>query len=735
MSKAPILLENIQKFLQENIKDLRNIDISLIMQDLEQQTGCNQAADSFEILERICSNRISVKTPDYQFLAARIALYRLYESISININDITPLKVLENNSNYYHPELKPAYTEQEWQELAEYIVIERDQLLTYAAVRQAQDKYLIQNRITKQVFETPQVMFMLISAALFKNESPQIRMSIVKRFYDSISTLKISLPTPILAGMRSRIQQISSCVLLDTEDSLYSIKSVASDIISHISRRAGLGINLGRIRSKGAPIREGDAVHTGNIPFYKLFAAAVSSCCQGGVRHGAATFFFPIWHLEVEDLLVLKNNRGTEENRIRHMDYAVQISKLFYQRLLQGGNITLFCPSQVTDLYEAFFKDQQEFERLYVMYEQDASKRKITISARDLFSKIMIERSQTGRIYIQNVDHCNEHSSFITEKATVYGSNLCMEITLPTRAIVESNTDVEPEVSSCILGAINLGYMKNLEELDELSELIVRALDNVVEHQAYVCKLSEQCSKSRRNIGVGITNLAYYLAKNHIGYNEPAALELMHTTMEAFQYSLLNASCKLAQERGRCDKFHETKYSQGLLPIDHYKKEVDELIAPIYKKDWDTLRKQITIYGLRNSTLSCVMPCEASSLLSNSTNGIEPPRGLLSVRSSKSGSFNQIIPEIYQYKNQYNTCWSLGSNDGYLKICAVIQKFIDQAMSVNTYYDPNKFPDRKVPLITMLEDLIWAYRYGLKTLYYHNTRDGTKSEDCDSCKV
>ena len=599
----------------------------------------------------------------------------------------------------------------------------RDMNFSYGAVKQLEGKYLIQNRVTKRIYESPQFLYMLVAMCLFARYPADTRLGFIKRFYDAVSQFKISLPTPIMAGVRTPTRQFSSCVLIECDDSLDSINATTSAIVRYVSQRAGIGINGGRIRAVGSEIRGGEAQHTGCLPFFKMFQAAVKSCSQGGVRGGAATLFYPMWHLEVETLLVLKNNRGVEENRIRHLDYGVQINRLLYQRLIKGSHITLFSPHDVPGLYEAFFADQDEFERLYEMYEQDPAIRKRSLPAVELFSLLMQERASTGRIYIQNVDHCNTHSPFQADRAPVRQSNLCMEIALPTKPLNDLN-DPEGEIALCTLSAFNLGALESLDELDGLAELIVRALDALLDYQDYPVKAALNATNKRRSLGVGVINYAYYLAKNGTRYSDPAALGLTHRTFEAIQYYLLKASVQLSREYGPCDAFDETTYANGLLPTDTYKKDVDGICNEPLHLDWEALRADIVKHGLRNSTLTALMPSETSSQIANATNGIEPPRGLVSVKQSKDGILRQVVPEFEKYKDQYELLWQMPGNDDYLKLVGVMQKFVDQSISANTNYDPQRFEGGRVPMKQLLKDLLLAYKYGVKTLYYHNTRDG-----------
>lgn len=610
---------------------------------------------------------------------------------------------------------------------------------SYAAVKQLEGKYLVQNRVTGEIYESAQFLYILVAASLFAKYPVETRLDYIKRFYDAVSTFKISLPTPIMAGVRTPTRQFSSCVLIECGDSLDSINATSSGIVKYVSQRAGIGINAGRIRALGSAIRNGEAFHTGCIPFYKHFQTAVKSCSQGGVRGGAATLFYPLWHLEVENLLVLKNNRGVDDNRVRHLDYGVQFNKLMYSRLIKDDYITLFSPSDVPGLYDAFFEDQEKFDALYTLYEQDDSIRKKRIKAIELFSVFAQERASTGRIYLQNVDHCNTHSPFISTVAPIRQSNLCLEIALPTKPL-EHVMDEEGEIALCTLSALNLGAIDSLDELEELAELAVRALDDLLDYQDYPVPAAKNASMGRRTLGIGVINYAYYLAKNGVKYSDGSANALTHRTFEALQFYLMKASNVLAKEKGACPKFNETTYSQGLMPIDTYKKDLDKVCDEKMHLDWDGLRKSIKEHGMRNSTVSALMPSETSSQISNATNGIEPPRGHISIKASKDGILKQVVPEYNRLKDKYELLWDISSNDGYLQLVGIMQKFVDQAISANTNYDPNKFDGGKVPLKLLLKDLLTAYKLGIKTLYYHNTRDGAADtqediiEEDDGCE-
>lgn len=699
--------------------------------------------DIHKALIKAAADKINQLNPEYAIVAAKLALYRIrklafgqydYPDFSAHVRNLSAKGI-------YDAEIQQKWTAEEIAELGAYIKPERDDLFQYAAVSQLESKYLVQNRVTKELYEAPQQAYMLISMCLFQDWKYD-RMGIVKEFYDAVSTFEISLPTPIMAGVRTPTRQYSSCVVIESGDSLDSINATTSAIVKYVSQRAGIGIGASNIRALGSEIRNGEAFHTGCIPFYKMFQAAVKSCSQGGVRGGAATITYPIWHLEIEDLVVLKNNRGTEDNRVRHVDYSVAISRLFYERLIKGADITLFSPGDVPDLLDAFSRDQAKFVELYEKYEQDPSIRKKTISATNLFSLIMQERAGTGRLYIFNIDHCNTHSSFDPAVAPVKQSNLCQEITLPTKPL-NHIFDEEGEIALCTLAAFNLGALSDLKRLERLSYLLVAALDNLFDYQNYPVKAAEVGTKARRSLGVGVVNLAYYLAKNGRRYSDGSGLPLVHETFEAIQFYLLKASNELAKTKGKCEWFEETKYAKGLLPIDHYAKAVDSICSHELKLDWEWLRGEIKAHGLRNSALTALMPSETSSQISNATNGIEPPRGLVSVKSSKDGMIKQVVPDVASLSWQYELLWEMPSNKGYLEIVAVIQKFVDQAISANTNYDPRAFGGA-VPMQQLLRDLLTAYRLGIKTLYYHNTRDGagevdsdgSKDSDCDGgCKI
>ena len=749
--QEPLDLDKIHRVLDWAAEGLDHVSVSQV--ELRSQIQFYDGIKTEHIHETVikaAADLISEEAADYQFMAARLAIFHLRKKA---YGKFEPPKLYDHvkamvETNKYDRHLIEDYTEEEFEQMDSFLVHDRDLTFAYAAVNQLEGKYLIQNRVTGEIFESPQFLYILVAACLFSKYPKETRLQYVKDFYDATSTFKISLPTPIMAGVRTPTRQFSSCVLIECDDSLDSVNATSAAIVRYVSQRAGIGINAGRIRAVGSAIRGGEAQHTGCIPFYKHFQTAVKCCSQGGVRGGAATLFYPMWHLEVESLLVLKNNRGVEENRVRHMDYGVQINRLLYQRLIKGQNITLFSPSDVPGLYDAFFADQDEFERLYVQYEADDSIRKRSVKAADLFSLMMQERAGTGRIYIQNVDHCNTHSPFDPSVAPVRQSNLCLEIALPTKPLNDIN-DENGEIALCTLSAFNLGALESLDELEHLSDLIVRALDALLDYQDYPIKAAKIATMNRRTLGVGVINYAYYLAKNGARYSDGSGNSLTHRTFEAIQYYLLKASMNLSKEYDPYLAFNETTYAEGILQIDTYKKDVDAYCQEPLQLDWEALRNDIKTHGLRNSTLTALMPSETSSQISNATNGIEPPRGLITVKASKDGTLRQVVPEYERLRGQYETLWNMPSNDGYLRLVGIMQKFVDQAISANTNYDPSRFPNGKVPMSELLKDLLNAYKYGLKTLYYHNTRDGAQddqgdlvnlsdaADDCESgaCKI
>jgi len=673
-----------------------------------------------EILIRSASDLIDLDHPNYQYVAARLLLFAIRKQLYGKMKELPSLEqhiYACINAEVYDNDIFNKYSKEEIERADSFLDHDRDYLFTYAGLRQVVDKYLVQDRSTGGVYETPQFMYIMIALTIFAEYPKEVRMSYVRRYYDAISKHKINIPTPIMAGVRTPLRQFASCVLVDVDDTLDSIGSSDLAIMRYVSQRAGIGINAGRIRGINSKIRGGEVAHTGVIPFLKKFEATVRCCTQNGIRGGSATVHFPIWHQEIEDILVLKNNKGTEDNRVRKLDYSIQISKIFYERFIQDAEITLFSPHDVPGLYDAFGTDK--FDDLYVSYEKDSSVKKKTVKAQELILNLLKERAETGRIYIMNLDHCNSHSSF---KDKVEMSNLCQEITLPTYPIQHID-DQNGEIALCILSAINVGKVKSDEELEELCELSVRGLDELIDYQKYPVAAAEIATKARRSLGIGFIGLAHYLAKLGYNYDSQQAWDAVHGLSESFQYFLLKASNQLAKEKGHCEYFGRTKYSDGILPIDTYKKDVDELSSIPLQHDWETLRTSILEHGLRHSTLSAQMPSESSSVVSNATNGIEPPRDYLSIKKSKKGPLKQIVPQYQTLKNNYTLLWDMPSNRGYINIVAVMQKFFDQAISGNWSYNPENYDNNEVPTSVMANDFLTTYKYGWKTSYYQNTYD------------
>ena len=753
--KTPLNLDKVHAMVEHACRGLAGVSESQVEMNANLQFFDGiKTSDIQEILIRSANDLISLDAPNYQFVAARLLLFGLRKAVYNGHPDGHP-PLLEHvkkcvGIGVYDSAILQKYTDEEWEKLNDFMDHERDFLFTYAGIRQVTDKYLVQDRSSGEIYETPQFMYMMVAATLFQDDDKFYRLEYVKKYYDAISKHRLNIPTPIMAGVRTPLRQFASCVLVDVDDTLDSIFSSDMAIGQYVAQRAGIGINAGRIRGINAKIRGGEVQHTGVIPFLKKFEATVRCCTQNGIRGGSATVHFPIWHQEIEDILVLKNNKGTEDNRVRKLDYSIQISKLFYERFIQNGTISLFSPHDVPGLYDAFGTDS--FDARYVDYESDQSIPRKTVDAQKLILDLLKERAETGRVYIMNIDHCNSHSSF---KDKVNMSNLCQEITLPTDPL--QHIDGQGEIALCILSAINVGKLKNLDELDDLCDLAVRGLDALIDYQEYPVKAAEQSTINRRSLGIGYIGLAHYLAKNGAKYDSAKAHDLVHKLTERFQYALLTASNRMAMEKGPCGYFGKTKYADGILPIDTYKSDVDEIVPNELQCDWEFLSSRILQYGLRHSTLSAQMPSESSSVVSNATNGIEPPRAYLSIKKSKKGPLKQIVPSYTTLKNAYTLLWDMHNNDGYIKVTAVMQKFFDQAISGNWSYNPENYPDNEVPVSEMAKDLLNTYKYGWKTSYYQNTYDikkdgddeevktnvdnlidellNTEEEDCDSCKV
>ena len=746
-------LEKMHIMCEEACKNLAGVSASQV----EIQSGIQfydgiTTAEIQEILIRSASDLISLDNPNYQYVAARLLLYAIRKSLYGRLWELPNLHDHISNcieKDVYDSDILIKYSKEEIETLDGIIDHDRDFIFTYAGLRQVSDKYLVQDRSSGQVYETPQFMYLLIAMTIFAEYPQSTRLDYVTRYYQAISKHRINIPTPIMGGVRTPLRQFASCVLVDSDDTLDSIFSSDMAIGKYVAQRAGIGINAGRIRGINSKIRGGEVQHTGVVPFLKKFESTVRCCTQNGIRGGSATVHFPIWHKEIQDIIVLKNNKGTEDNRVRKLDYSIQLSKLFYERFITNEKITLFSPHDVPGLYDSF--GTESFDELYCTYESDESIPKTSVDAQELILDLLKERAETGRIYLMNIDHCNSHSSFIDK---VNMSNLCQEITLPTKPIQHID-DPDGEIALCILSAINVGKINRLEELEDLCDLSVRGLEELIDYQGYPVKAAENSTKKRRSLGIGFIGLAHYLAKNGEHYGDSSAWQLTHDLTEAFQYYLLKSSNQLAKEKGKCEYFNRTKYSGGILPIDTYKTEVDEIVPNKLNYDWNSLRSSILEHGLRHSTLSAQMPSESSSIVSNATNGIEPPRDYLSVKKSKKGPLKQIVPSYSYLKNNYTILWEMKGNDGYIKIISVMQKFFDQAISGNWSYNPEHYPDNEVPVSVMANDLLTTYKYGWKTSYYQNTNDLKsdeidvkesldkllgdcsieQEEDCESCKI
>ena len=754
-SIEPLNLEKLHRMVESACKGLSGVSASQVEIQSGIQFYNGISTDEIQkILVRSASDLIDLDHPNYQFVAARLLLSGLRKQlIGGRWDHPTLLDQIKKcvDLGVYDGDVLKNYTEEELNTIGEWVDHDRDLLFTYAGLRQVVDKYLVQDRSSGEIYETPQFMYIMIAITIFANYSKDSRLSYIRNYYNAISKHKLNIPTPIMGGVRTPLRQFASCVLVDVDDTLDSIFSSDMAIGKYVAQRAGIGINAGRIRGINAKIRGGEVQHTGVVPFLKKFEATVRCCTQNGIRGGSATVHFPIWHQEIQDIIVLKNNKGTEDNRVRKLDYSIQLSKLFYERFIENKEITLFSPHDVPNLYDSF--GTELFDELYCTYESDESIPKVRIGAQELFLNLLKERAETGRIYLMNIDHCNTHSSF---KDKVSMSNLCQEITLPTDPINHID-DEGGEIALCILSAINVGKIKHLDEMEELCDLAVRGLEELIDYQGYPVRAAERATKARRSLGVGFIGLAHYLAKNGCKYGDPKALQSVHDLTESFQYYLLKASNEIAKEKGACEAFSHTKYSEGILPIDTYKKDVDELVPNNLTYDWETLRTNILQHGLRHSTLSAQMPSESSSVVSNATNGVEPPRGYLSIKKSKKGPLKQVVPQYTYLKNNYTLLWDMESNQGYIKILAVMQKFFDQAISGNWSYNPENYPDNEVPVSVMAQDLLTTYKYGWKTSYYQNTYDqkgddlledkkqtlenilaeldNTEEDDCESCKI
>jgi ribonucleoside-diphosphate reductase alpha chain len=733
-TKEPLDIEKIHRQVLWATEGLSGVSASEleIRSQLQFYSGI-RTVDIQETLIKAAADLIDLEAPNYQFVAARLINHHIRKEAygEYDIPTLWDHVVGVVQKGFYTEKLLTWYSPEEFGVLNTYLDHDRDFSFTYAAMEQWRGKYLVKNRVTGQIYETPQMAYMLIAATLFHAYEGATRMKYVKDYYDSISQHDISLPTPIMAGVRTPDTQFSSCVLIEADDSIDSVLgAVPHAITRYISQKAGIGVNIGRVRAIGSPVRGGRAYHTGIVPFVKHLQTAVGSCSQGGVRGGAATAFFQFWHLEFEELIVLKNNKGTDDNRARHLDYCVQFNKLAYERLIQGGNITLFSPSDVPGLYDAFFADQDEFKRLYEAYEADPKIRKKTLRALDVFTQFMHERKNTGRIYFMNVDHVNTHGPYKENVAPIRQSNLCLEVVQATSSLQDIHSE-DPTISLCTLSAINWGKIREPKDFERPCRLAVRALDALLDYQTYPVAGARSNCMLYRNLGVGIINLAYWIARMGFRYHDDSALHAIDEYSEAFSYYMIKASVDLARERGACAGLDHLKYADGIMPHDTRKRDVDELVPHQERLPWSQLREDLRTYGIRNATLMACMPSEASSLISNATNGIEPPRDLISVKQSKDFVVKQVVPEYRRLKNRYDLLWNQPSPEGYIKICAIINKWIDQSISLNTSYNPNFYPDRQLPMSELLRHQVLMYKWGIRTGYYFNTLDGQEEVDVD----
>lgn len=730
-SSEALDLNKIHKVVHFATEDISNVSESELELRAELQFFDGITTEGIqETLIKSAADLISDERPNYQYVASRLINYDLRKRVYGTFEPFPLYDIVKKNVElgYYEPRLLEWYSKKDFEDMDKFIRHDRDYNIVYAGMEQLKQKYLTKNKITKQYFETPQIAYMLIGATDFAFELPQNRMKYIREFYNAVSNFDISLPTPIMAGLRTAYPQLASCTLIDIGDSRKSINAAASSIVEYASNKAGIGMNIGRIRAVNSKVRNGTVVSTGVIPWLKYLVAALKSCNQGGIRSASATAYYPMWHYEFEDLIVLKNSKGTEDTRVRGIDYAVQINKTLLNRMIEGGNITLFSPNDVPGLYDAFFQDAEEFERLYVQYEADDSIRKKVVPAIDIFTSLILERKETGRIYINFVDNMNDLGTFDAKLATVYMSNLCTEITEPTKPL-EHIFDKEGEIALCTLGAYNLGNIKSPEDFEKPARILVRFLDNILTYQDYPVNAALTSTNKYRNLGIGIINLAYFLAKHNQKYSDLSSAEFLHPFMEGMSYYTIKASVELAKEKGRIPGYENTKWAKGILPIDKYRPFMDTVVKNDLIQDWEKLRKELAENGIRNATLMACMPAETSAIISNATNGVEPPRALVSIKNSKDGVLKQVVPEILRLKNKYELLWDQESPRGYLTIMGVINKFICMSISTNTSYNPDFFEDGEIPMTTLLSDIIYSYQLGLRTMYYNNEYDGSAEID------
>lgn len=734
-------IEKINKVIRWAIEGIEGVSLS----DIEINAKLNlrdkiTTKEIHQVIIESAANLININTPNYQYVAGRLLNYQLRKDVWGGKHAPRLIDVINNGIKLgiYDSIILEKYTELEINKIGEFIDHDRDFIFTYAGIKQLCDKYLIKNRVTDIIYETPQFAYVLISAYSFANYPKNNRLEYVRRFYNAISKHKINLPTPIMAGVRTRSKSYASCCLIGVDDNKESITASGTAISIATASRCGIGIDVSRIRAIGAPVKNGEVVHTGVIPFLKIYEASVKAWQQNGLRGGSATTNIQWWHYEIDDVVVLKNNAGTDDNRVRKLDYTIGMSKLFYDRVLKNENVTLFSPHEVPHLFDAW--GTPKFNKVYEECEQDRKiKMKKKISARKLFSLIVKERVETGRIYILNVDNANEHSSW-SDKITM--SNLCTEVIHPTIPLKDFH-DKDAEIGMCILSAINMLEIRDWNDLQKTCDLAVRFLEEIIDIQDYFNEAAKNFASKRRSLGIGITNLAAFLAKNQLSFNSKAALNLIDEWVEHFQYYLLQSSVQLAKERGKCEKYENTKYAKGKLPVDTFKKKAEELTKRRYSLDWELLREEIKTHGLRHSTLSCCMPCESSSVIQSSTNGVEPVRSLITFKTSKMGKLPVLVPGVGKYHLFYDLAYDFKDNTGLININAVIQKYMDMAISTNLYYNYKHYENNILPDSKVMKEIMYAYSVGLISLYYNNTDDGdveqltSQENDCSSgaCKL
>lgn len=679
------------------------------------------------------SENPEINNVNYQYVAGRQRLSMLRKEVYGQYEPPKLYSIVKKNveSGMYTSELLEWYTEDEWNIIDLFIDHSKDENYTYSAMAQLCEKYLVQNRATGKIYETPQIRYAVAAATAFHNEGKEMRLKLVKDYYECASDGHFTLATPVLAGLGTTTKQFSSCVLISSDDTLDSIFAAGEMMAKYASKRAGIGLEIGRIRPLGSPIRNGEIKHTGLIPFLKKWFADLRSCSQGGIRNASCTVTFPVWHAQFEDLIVLKNNQGTEENRVRQMDYSVVVSAMFWKRYKNNENITLFAPHEVPDLYEAYYKDSEEFERLYLKYEQDKTKTKKVLSAEEIFKNgILKERTDTGRIYLVNIDNVINQGPFDCKLDPIYQSNLCQEILLPTRPF-QRIEDPTGRIALCTLGSINWGSFRNPQEMKKCCRILVRSLSNLLNYQDFLSIQSRLANADFEPLGIGITNLAYWHAKKNLKYGSSESLAEVKRWIEHQAYYLTEVSVELAKERGPCKRSQHTWYGKGVFPWERRAAGVNELtdFTPSENLDWEGLRKNLQTYGIRNATLMAVAPVESSSVVLNSTNGIELPMELISVKESKAGSFVQVVPEYKRLKNRYQLMWNQTDCVDYLKTSSVLAAYIDQSLSTNTFYNPAHFKGNKIPGTLVAKNLMLAYKWGLKTMYYSLiNKVGTKTD-------